>query len=569
MMSLDLPKTSKEMQDWKWADYEPFFEYLLTQEINKDNIESWMKYWSDFSELIGEVGTDVYVSTTVDTTDEDAKKRFHTFLEDISENASTRNQKLKKKLLESRITPKNFDVPLRAIKSEVDLFCKENLPLMTKDSKLSKEYDAVIGAQTVEWEGEEITITQLSPVLLGTDREKREKAWRLAAERRLKDRDKINKIWQKILEIRIQIAQNAGYDNYRSWRWEYLQRFDYTPDDCLNFHSGIEKVVKPFVDKLMNTRKEQLGLDVLKPWDLSVDTLNRDPLEPFEDASELEEKCHNIFKAVDKDLGNHFNIMREQKLLDLANRKGKAPGGYCTEYYHRRLPFIFMNAVGTHSDVQTMLHEGGHAFHVFESDQLPYSSQREVGMEFAEVASMAMELLAAPYITEEHGGFYNSNDANRARIEHLEKIIMFWPYMAVVDGFQHWAYTNPNEAMNPDNCDAEWTRLWKRFQTFDDLDSSEFDDIIATGWHNKLHIYHVPFYYVEYGMAQLGAIQVWGNALKNQKEAVEKYRYALSKGGNATLPDLFEAAGAKFAFDEDMLTYAVNLVDNQIKEMNQ
>ena len=569
MMSLDLPKTSKEMQDWKWADYEPFFEYLLTQEINKDNIESWMKYWSDFSELIGEVGTDVYVSTTVDTTDEDAKKRFHTFLEDISENASTRNQKLKKKLLESRITPKNFDVPLRAIKSEVDLFCKENLPLMTKDSKLSKEYDAVIGAQTVEWEGEEITITQLSPVLLGTDREKREKAWRLAAERRLKDRDKINKIWQKILEIRIQIAKNAGYDNYRSWRWEYLQRFDYTPDDCLNFHSGIEKVVKPFVDKLMNTRKEQLGLDVLKPWDLSVDTLNRDPLEPFEDASELEEKCHNIFKAVDKDLGNHFNIMREQKLLDLANRKGKAPGGYCTEYYHRRLPFIFMNAVGTHSDVQTMLHEGGHAFHVFESDQLPYSSQREVGMEFAEVASMAMELLAAPYITEEHGGFYNSNDANRARIEHLEKTIMFWPYMAVVDGFQHWAYTNPNEAMNPDNCDAEWTRLWKRFQTFDDLDSSEFDDIIATGWHNKLHIYHVPFYYVEYGMAQLGAIQVWGNALKNQKEAVEKYRYALSKGGNATLPDLFEAAGAKFAFDEDMLTYAVNLVDNQIKEMNQ
>jgi len=569
MMSLDLPKTSKEMQDWKWADYEPFFEYLLTQEINKDNIESWMKYWSDFSELIGEVGTDVYVSTTVDTTDEDAKKRFHTFLEDISENASTRNQKLKKKLLESRITPKNFDVPLRAIKSEVDLFCKENLPLMTKDSKLSKEYDAVIGAQTVEWEGEEITITQLSPVLLGTDREKREKAWRLAAERRLKDRDKINKIWQKILEIRIQIAKNAGYDNYRSWRWEYLQRFDYTPDDCLNFHSGIEKVVKPFVDKLMNTRKEQLGLDVLKPWDLSVDTLNRDPLEPFEDASELEEKCHNIFKAVDKDLGNHFNIMREQKLLDLANRKGKAPGGYCTEYYHRRLPFIFMNAVGTHSDVQTMLHEGGHAFHVFESDQLPYSSQREVGMEFAEVASMAMELLAAPYITEEHGGFYNSNDANRARIEHLEKIIMFWPYMAVVDGFQHWAYTNPNEAMNPDNCDAEWTRLWKRFQTFDDLDSSEFDDIIATGWHNKLHLYHVPFYYVEYGMAQLGAIQVWGNALKNQKEAVEKYRYALSKGGNATLPDLFEAAGAKFAFDEDMLIYAVNLVDNQIKEMNQ
>ena len=564
-MDLKLPVKSKEMQDWKWSEYEPFFEYLLEQEISETNIDSWMKYWSDFSELIGEVGTDVYVSTTVDTTDEKAKKRFNTFLEDISENASTKNQALKKKLLESGIMPDDFDIPLRGIKSEVNLFCEENLPLQTKDSKLSKEYDAIIGAQTVEWEGKEVTITQLAPVLLETDRERREKAWRLAAERRLKDREKINEIWQKILEVRIKIAENAGYDNYRSWRWEYLKRFDYTPEDCLNFHEGIEKVIMPFVNKLIKERKRQLGVDVLKPWDLSVDPLNRAPLTPFVDASELEDKCHNIFEAVDSDLGNHFSIMRKEKLLDLANRKGKAPGGYCTEYYHRRLPFIFMNAVGTHSDVQTMLHEGGHAFHVFESNKLPYASQRDVGMEFAEVASMAMELLASPYLTKEHGGFYEIDQAKRARIEHLEKIIMFWPYMAVVDAFQHWAYTNPEDAMNPTNCDAEWTKLWKRFQTFDDLDSSEFDDVIATGWHNKLHIYHVPFYYVEYGMAQLGAIQVWNNALNDQKKAVDMYRHALSKGGNATLPELFDAAGAKFSFDEEMLSNAVDLIDKQIR----
>ena len=318
-MSLDLPKTSKEMQDWKWDDYEPFFEYLLEQEINSANINSWMKYWSDFSELIGEVGTDVYVSTTVDTADEEAKKRFHTFLEDISENASTKNQTLKKKLLESGYTPDNFDIPLRSIKSEVELFCEENLPLMTKDSKLSKEYDAIIGAQTVEWEGKEVTITQLSPVLLETDRERREKAWRLAAERRLKDREEINKIWQKILEIRIQIAKNAGYDNYRSWRWEYLKRFDYTPEDCLKFHEAIEKVVMPFVNKLMKERKDKLGRETLKPWDLSVDPDGREPLTPFQHAGELEEKCHNIFRAVDPELGNHFDVMRENNLLDLAN----------------------------------------------------------------------------------------------------------------------------------------------------------------------------------------------------------------------------------------------------------
>ena len=556
------------MQNWKWGDYEPFFEYLLNQEIDKTNINSWMKYWSDFSELIGEVGTDVYVATTVDTADEDAKNRFNTFLENVSENASSKNQILRKKLLESGCVPDNFEIPLRSIKSDVELFREDNLPLMTNDSKLSKEYDAIIGAQTVEWEGKEITITQLGPVLLETNRERREKAWRLASQRRLKDRSKINEVWKKTLQVRIDIAKNADHDNYRSWRWEYLNRFDYTPEDCLNFHSAIEKVVMPFVKKLIKKRKDELGLDILKPWDLSVDSLNRAPLKPFKDAAELEEKCHNIFNAVDSELGNHFKIMREEKLLDLANRKGKAPGGYCTEYYHRRVPFIFMNAVGTHNDVQTMLHEGGHAFHVFESNKLPYSAQRDVGMEFAEVASMSMELLSAPYLTKEYGGFYEEDEAKRARIEHLEKTIMFLPYMAVVDAFQHWVYTNPEKAIVPNNCDIKWTELWNRFQVYDDLDSSEFEDVIATGWHNKLHLFHVPFYYVEYGMAQLGAIQVWGNALENQKEAVRQYRQALSLGGNATLPDLFEAAGAKFEFGEDMLQYAIDLVETNLKELN-
>ena len=567
-MNLELPSESKVMQNWKWNEYKPYFEDLLNQNIDKTNVNTWMKYWSDFSELIGEVGTEVYVATTVDTTDEDAKNRFNTFLEDVSENASSKNQALRKKLLDSGCVPNNFEIPLRTIKSEVELFRENNLSLMTNDSKLSKEYDAIIGAQTVEWEDKEITITQLGPVLLETNRERREKAWRLAAGRRLKDRAQINEVWKKILKIRMDIAKNADKDNYRSWRWEYLSRFDYTPDDCLNFHSAIEKVVMPFANKLIKKRKEELGLEILKPWDLSVDPLNRSPLKPFEDAKELEEKCHNIFNAVDSELGNHFKIMREEKLLDLANRKGKAPGGYCTEYYHRRVPFIFMNAVGTHSDVQTMLHEGGHAFHVFESNQLPYSAQRDVGMEFAEVASMSMELLSAPYLTKDFGGFYDKEEAKRARIEHLEKTIMFLPYMAVVDAFQHWAYTNPENAMEPNNCDLKWTELWNRFQVYDDLDSSEFKDIIATGWHNKLHLFHVPFYYVEYGMAQLGAIQVWGNALKDQKEAVRQYRYALSLGGNATLPKLFEAAGAKFEFGEDMLEYAINLIDTNLKELN-
>ena len=448
------------------------------------------------------------------------------------------------------------------------MFSKDNLPLLTSDAKLSKEYDAIIGSQTVKWEDEEITLTQLSPIMLETNRDRREKAWKLASTRRLQDRNSINKIWKKVLRIRMSIADNSGYDDYRAWRWEYLKRFDYTPEDCLTFHESIEKVIVPLANKLLEKRKVALGLDKLKPWDLSVDIFGRDALVPFENADELEDKCHNIFNSVDLELGKHFAIMREKELLDLGNRKGKAPGGYCTEYPFQRLPFIFMNAVGTHSDVQTMIHEGGHAFHVFESADLPYSSQRDVGMEFAEVASMAMELLASPFLAEKDGGFYSDEDSARARIEHLEKVIMFWPYMAVVDAFQHWAYTNPDEALKSDNCDAEWTALWERFQMSEHIDYSGCEDIIATGWHNKLHIYHVPFYYVEYGMAQLGAIQIWGKSLKDAKKAIGDYRAALSLGGNATLPQLYEAAGARFSFDDKTLEYAANLIEEQIKDLS-
>ncbi len=567
-MNRVLPKDSNQMMDWSWDDYAPFFDYLENYGLTSENVSDWMKYWSDLSELIGEVGTSVYVSTTVDTADEEAKSRYHRFLDDISENVSSRNQILKIKLLDSELSPDNFEIPLRGMKSEVELFSEENLPLMTSDAKLSKEYDAIVGSQTVNWNDKEVTLTQLAPVMLETNRDKREKAWRLASDRRLKDRSEINKIWKKILKIRVSIAENSGHEDYRAWRWKYLKRFDYTPKDCLTFHNSIEKIIVPLADKLLQKRKEALGLAKLKPWDLSVDIFGRDPLVPFEDASELEEKCHNIFSSLDFELGNYFQVMREKSLLDLGNRKGKAPGGYCTEYPFQRLPFIFMNAVGTHSDVQTMIHEGGHAFHVFESADLPYASQRNVGMEFAEVASMAMELLASSYLSEKNGGFYSEEESARARIEHLEKIIMFWPYMAVVDAFQHWAYTNPTDAFDTGNCDKEWTKLWKRFQMSEHIDYSGCEDIISTGWHNKLHIYHVPFYYVEYGMAQLGAIQIWGNSLNNAKKAIQDYKAALGLGGNASLPELYEAAGAKFSFDDKTLKYAATLIEEQIKELS-
>src|SRR4030042_5331652 len=281
--------------------------------------------------------------------------------------------------------------------------------------------------------------------------------------RKLADRENLNQMWVRMLELRYRIAASAGFKDYRLYRWKELLRFDYTPEDCTQFQRAIERVVVPARSRIYEKRKKQLGLAPLRPWDLYVDPLGRDPLKPYQTIAELEDKVSAIFHKIDPELGKYFEIMRSQGLLDLENRKGKAPGAYCNNYDMVRLPFIFENAVGLHTDVATLLHEGGHAFHVFEEAHLPYYQQLQVGMEFGEVASMAMEFLSSPYLVASDGGFYSEKDAARARIEHLEESLLFWPYMAVVDGFQHWAYTNQVAALNPDNCDRMWSELWERY----------------------------------------------------------------------------------------------------------
>jgi oligoendopeptidase F len=364
------------------------------------------------------------------------------------------------------------------------------------------------------------------------------------------------------MEIRKQKAANAGMDNYRSFQWQQNRRFSYTPENCKEFHQAIEAVVVPAAQRIYKKRRQQLAVDTLRPWDLKVDPSGRPPLQPFSNIEEMEGKAEAIFKQVDPELGAYFSTMRQENLLDLDNRKGKAPGGFCTSFPVVKRPFIFMNAVGVHRDVQTLLHEAGHAFHNFEKSHLPYYPQWDVNMEFSEVASMAMELLAAPYLNEEHGGYYSKADAARARIEHLESSICFWPYMAVVDAFQHWVYENADAATNPDHCDAKWGELWDRFMV--GVDYSGFEDEKVTGWHRKLHIFLVPFYYVEYGLAQLGAVQVWNNALQDQATTLRNYRKALSLGGTVSLPELYETAGARLAFDAQTLGEAVTLMEKVI-----
>ena len=566
-MSNSLPQSIQEFMQLSWSQIEPFYRDLERRPLNETTLTAWMEDWSDLSRMVHETYRRLYVATTRDTTDEDGERRYATFLDEVYPPARAAAQTLKEKLLASNLQPAGFEIPLRNLRAQAELFRGENLPLLSEELKLATEYDRIVGAQTVVWDDQEMTLAQLQIVYQEPERPRREKAWLLEAGRWLADREAINDLWAKQLEVRGRLAENASLPDYRAYRWRQLLRFDYSPEDCTRFHQAIEEVVVPAAHRIYEKRRKRLGLEVLRPWDLLVDPFGRPPLSPFGTVSELEEKTASIFHRVDQQLGDYFETMRREDLLDLENRKGKAPGGYCDDFKATRRPFIFMNAVGLHDDVQTLLHEGGHAFHLFEMIHLPYFHQLETPMEFNEVASMAMELLAAPYLSAEQGGFYSQEDTARARIEHLEACLLFWPYMVVVDAFQHWVYENHQEARDPANCDAKWTELWERFMP--GVDWSGLEAERATGWQRKLHIHEDPFYYVEYGLAQLGAFQVWGNALKDQAGAVAAYRKALSLGGTATLPQLYATAGARLAFDAGTLSSAIRLAEETITKLEE
>ena len=568
-MQNTLPKTIDPFMNWTWAEIEPFYQGLQDRSLSEETLDQWLADWTALAELLEEMGGRLYVATSIDTTDQQAEERFTAFLDDIYQPSEAADQRLKTKLLKSGLSREGLTTALRNIRADEAIFQEQNLPLLADLQKKGIIYDKLIGAQAITWDGEERTVTQMEPVYQALDRDGREIIWKLVHKRRLEDRAAINENWIKLLNLRIRIAANAGMPDFRAYQWQRLKRFDYSPEDCLSFHDAIEAAVVPAATRVYDRLRERNGLDSLRPWDLELDlstySFSFPPLEPFSESGDLEEKATHIFDQVDPAFGEYFRRMRDEGLLDLENRKGKAPGAYCIRFPVSRRPFIFMNAVGTHDNVQTMLHESGHAFHVFEEDGLPYHLQHEIGSEFAEVASMSMELLAAPYLEASKGGFYTEEEAARARIEHLEAAIQFWPYMAVVDAFQHWVYTHSDQAADPANCDACWADLWDRF--IPAVDWTGLEDEKVTGWHRKLHIHTVPFYYVEYGLALLGAVQIWRNALDDQAGALQSYRHALSLGGTVPLPALYQAAGARLAFDRETLSAAVELLETTISRL--
>lgn len=560
-----LPTSTDALRGKLWSDIQPFFDDLLARPLNAGTINTWLTDWSRLNDLLSEYASRLHVATTQNTADEESETLLKSFVDEIDPPAEAASQKLREKLLDSGLEPDGMRVPLRNIRANAALFREANLPIMTELDKLNIDYNKVLGSQTVEWEGEEKTLRQLEPMLQSDDRTEREKVWRAISSRQLKDREKLKGLWKEFLSRRRKLAENADLPDYRAYAWQDRLRFDYTPADNQVFLDAIEEVVVPAATKLHEKRRQQLGVDTLRPWDLNVDPQGREPLRPFKDVDELEDRAGTIFDRLDPELSTYYGMMRDDSLLDLGNRKNKGPGGYCTHFPLSKRPFIFMNAVGLHGDIRTLIHEAGHAFHAFEKLKLPYAMQRSVTAEFNEVASMAMELLTFPFWSREEGGYYSTIDADRARVEHLEKIIHFWPYMSIVDGFQHWVYTNPDAAADPDECDAAWTALAKRFEPSVDYTDLEADR--ANGWQRKLHIFKYPFYYVDYGMAQLGAVQIWAKMLDDQPGALAAYKRGLALGGTATLPELYAASGARFEFNTDTLGTAVNLIMKTIEEL--
>jgi oligoendopeptidase F len=560
-----LPKSSREFAKLSWDEILPIYNELFFRPLILGNAKEWLQDWSEFEDLLGEAREQAYFDYTCDTADSEKEADNLRFQTEIEPNAAEQRVQLSGRLLQIGYTAPELEESLRRFRTTNEIFREENVPLKAEVERLSTDYQKVTGAMTAEWKGEQIPLPRLRPFMLGPDREVREKAWRLHRKPYVDSRDLLADLFTQQYNVRQQIARNAGFKNFRDYTHVEKHRFDYTPADCYAFHAAVEERVVPAAARVYDRRRQKMGLEKLRPWDVGADPDGRPALRPFESADEFVAKGVAVFSQLDPALGGYFKTMQDEGLLDLQSRKGKAPGGYMTELAKKKRPLIFMNAAGIADDVVTLVHEAGHSFHGFEQfDKNLLFCQRWPGMEMAEVGSMAMELLSAPYWSKERGGYYGEEDYRRARIDHLESIILMFPHCATVDAFQHWIYTDPAGA-DADARDAAWLDLRQRFER--GIDYSGLHTEWTARWYQQLHIFEVPFYYIEYGIAQLGALQVWGNALRDQAAALAAYRRSLALGATRPLPELFQAAGAKLAFDSATIGDLVELVETELQKL--
>jgi oligoendopeptidase F len=547
-----------------WSQIEPLFEALDRQPVDtREQLEGWLVKVSELESCIAEEGSKRYVAMTCQTDDPERERAHLHFITEIQPRCKPRWHRLRERYVaspaRSQLPPQRYGVYDRNTAAAVEIFRDENVPLQTQDGKLDQQYQKICGAQTVTFDGKEQTLPQMSRYLHEPDRRVRQEAWETIVNRRLEDREQLDRIFDQMIELRTQIAANAGFSGFRDYQWKAYERFDYTPEDAAAFHDAIERLVVPANRAIQEERRRPLGVQPLRPWDLAVDPHGRPPLRPFENGRELSDKCSTIFHRISPDLGRQYDAMVTAGWLDLESRKGKAPGGYQATFDEARHPFIFMNAVGLQRDVETLLHEGGHAFHSIACREEPLLAYRHANIEMAEVASMGMELLAMDHLDV----FYSGEDLNRARREQLEGIIGVFPWIATIDAFQHWLYANPEHTR--EQRTRQWLHLMDRFGGIDDW--SGYEAAREALWQRQLHLFDAPFYYIEYGIAQIGALQLWQNARRDKVETLEKYRAALGCGGSRPLPELWSAAGLKFDFTAGTLEPLIAAVLAEMQEL--
>jgi oligoendopeptidase F len=547
-----------------WKTLEPYFKDLLERAINsKEDLEKWLKDASELEAVVGEDANWRQIRMTCDTENKALENAFTFFVMEIQPHIQSYADKLNRKLIESPFTKdldhEEYFTYLRNIKKNIDLFRQENIALNSELSVMAQQYGVIAGKMTVQVDGKEYTLQQAAKFLENPDRNLREDVYRKISERRLQDKDELNKLFTSLVQKRNQVALNAGFANYRDFRFKELGRFDYTRNDCFQFHEAVKQNILPLVNEIYKRKKEKLGIDPLRPWDIEAEPAGTAPLTPFKTGDELLQKTLHCLDEVNPFFAQCLQQMQKMHRLDLESRKGKAPGGYNCPLPETGAPFIFMNAAGQMGDVTTIIHEGGHAVHSFLTHPLALTGFKEYPMEIAEVASMSMELFSMDYWNV---FFDNKEELKRAKEYQLERVITIFPWIAIIDKFQHWVYENP--AHTEDQRAVTWMEILNEFSS-PQIDFSGLDEYRKYSWQRQLHLFEVPFYYIEYGIAQLGAIGLWMQFKKNKQSALNNYIQALSLGGTVTLPQLFEKAGLKFDFSSQYVSELMSFVHNEMK----
>jgi oligoendopeptidase F len=550
-----------------WEVLKPYFDNLLERSLNSlDDIRLWFRDRSELESVISEDLAWRYIKMTCYTDNETYARHYEDFVVNIQPKIAPVSDNLNKKVAASAFLSQlesetGYDIMIRNLKKDIEIFREENVPIFTEITTEQQKYAQLSGAMTVEIDGKEMTLQQASVLLMATDRSKREEVYNQITARRLKDKEELDQLFTRLVNLRHQVAVNAGFTNFRDYMFKALGRFDYSPQDCFNFHSSIESEVVPILNEFSADRKRKLNIDSLRPWDKAVDPEGREALKAFVDGKDLTNKTIACFHQLDPYLGQCLTIMKEMGHLDLESRKGKAPGGYNYPLAEIGVPFIFMNATSTLRDMVTIMHEGGHAIHNFLTRDLELNDFKSTPSEVAELASMSMELISMDYWDI---FFTNEEALKRAKREHLEDIIETLPWVATIDKYQHWIYENPNHSL------ADRKENWNNiFDQFSDTvtDWSGLQDAKDYLWQKQLHLYEVPFYYIEYGMAQLGAIAVWRNYRQDNAKGLQGYRNALQLGYLKSIPEIYEAAGIKFDFSRAYIKELMDFVRAELSRI--